>query len=103
MAQLDDIVGSVLKKLKDDGLDEDTIVVFTTDNGAENFTWPGRRPNAVRGREKGPSWKAGSVSPASFVRLEKFLREKWKTRSFPAWIGFRPLCQSPGTRTSPRN
>ena len=39
-AQLDDIVGAVLNKLKDDGLDQDTIVVFTTDNGAENFTWP---------------------------------------------------------------
>jgi arylsulfatase A-like enzyme len=40
MAQLDDMVGSVLKKLKDEGLDEQTIVVFSTDNGAENFTWP---------------------------------------------------------------
>jgi arylsulfatase A-like enzyme len=40
MAQLDDIVGAVLKKLKADGLENDTIVVFTTDNGAENFTWP---------------------------------------------------------------
>ena len=40
MAQLDDIVGAVMKKLKDDGLEEDTIVVFTTDNGTENFTWP---------------------------------------------------------------
>jgi arylsulfatase len=40
MAQLDDIVGGVLKKLDDTGLAKDTIVVFTTDNGAENFTWP---------------------------------------------------------------
>jgi arylsulfatase len=40
MAQLDDIVGLVLKKLKDAGLDETTIVAFSTDNGAENFTWP---------------------------------------------------------------
>jgi arylsulfatase len=40
MSQLDDIVGEVTKKLKDDGLEEDTILVFTTDNGAENFTWP---------------------------------------------------------------
>ena len=40
MAQLDDIVGSVMQKLKDDGVDDNTIVVFTTDNGAENFTWP---------------------------------------------------------------
>jgi arylsulfatase len=40
MAQLDDIVGAVMKKLKDAGLEENTIVMFTTDNGAENFTWP---------------------------------------------------------------
>src|SRR5947208_1349758 len=40
MAQLDDIVGSVMKKLDDLGVADDTIVVFTTDNGTENFTWP---------------------------------------------------------------
>ena len=34
MTQLDDIVGSVMKKLKDGGLDKDTIIVFSTDNGA---------------------------------------------------------------------
>ena len=40
MSQLDDIVGSVMQKVKDLGLDENTIVAFSTDNGAENFTWP---------------------------------------------------------------
>jgi arylsulfatase A-like enzyme len=40
MSQLDDMVGSVMKKLQADGLDGDTIVVFTTDNGAEVFSWP---------------------------------------------------------------
>ena len=40
MAQLDDIVGSVMQKVKDMGIDNNTIIVFTTDNGAENFTWP---------------------------------------------------------------
>jgi arylsulfatase A-like enzyme len=40
MAQIDDIVGAVMKKLKDEGLDDNTALVFTTDNGAENFTWP---------------------------------------------------------------
>src|ERR1700753_980186 len=40
MAQLDDIVGSVMQYLKDNGLDDNTIVLFTTDNGAEAFTWP---------------------------------------------------------------
>src|SRR5271169_1457191 len=40
MAQLDDDVGIVMKKLKDMGEDDNTIVVFTTDNGTETFTWP---------------------------------------------------------------
>jgi arylsulfatase len=40
MAQLDDIVGSVMKYLSDNGLENNTILAFSTDNGAENFTWP---------------------------------------------------------------
>ncbi|MGA2369547.1 MAG: arylsulfatase [Candidatus Korobacteraceae bacterium] len=40
MAQFDDIVGSVMQKLKDMGVDDNTIVVMTTDNGTEVFTWP---------------------------------------------------------------
>ena len=40
MAQLDDIVGSVMKYLDDNGLSDNTILAFSTDNGAENFTWP---------------------------------------------------------------
>jgi arylsulfatase A-like enzyme len=40
MAQLDDVVGGIMAKLKAEGLDDNTIVVFTTDNGTENFTWP---------------------------------------------------------------
>jgi len=40
MAQLDDIVGATMQKLKDMGVEDNTIVVFTSDNGTENFTWP---------------------------------------------------------------
>jgi arylsulfatase A-like enzyme len=40
MAQLDDNVGALLKHLDDIGEANNTIVVFTTDNGAEVFTWP---------------------------------------------------------------
>ncbi len=40
MAQLDDSVGELLKHLKDIGEADNTIVIFTTDNGAEVFTWP---------------------------------------------------------------
>jgi arylsulfatase A-like enzyme len=40
MKQLDDNVGVVLNWLEASGLEKDTIVVFTTDNGAEVYTWP---------------------------------------------------------------
>jgi arylsulfatase len=40
VAQLDDSVGALLKHLDDIGEADNTIVVFTTDNGAEVFTWP---------------------------------------------------------------
>jgi arylsulfatase A-like enzyme len=40
MAQLDDVVGSVMKYLRDNNLENNTIIAFSTDNGAENFTWP---------------------------------------------------------------
>jgi arylsulfatase len=40
MAQLDDSVGALLQHLDDIGEADNTIVIFTTDNGAEVFTWP---------------------------------------------------------------
>ena len=63
MAQLDDIVGEVMAKLKKDGLDDNTIVVFTTDNGTENFTWPdgGQTPFAMG---KGTVMEGGFRAPA---------------------------------------
>jgi arylsulfatase len=63
MAQLDDIVGSVMEKLKTDGLDDNTIVIFTTDNGTENFTWPdgGQTPFAMG---KGTAMEGGFRVPA---------------------------------------
>jgi arylsulfatase A-like enzyme len=40
MADLDDNVGTLLKHIDDMGEADNTIVIFTTDNGAEVFTWP---------------------------------------------------------------
>jgi len=40
MEQLDDDIGDLLKHLDDIGVTDNTIVIFTTDNGAEVFTWP---------------------------------------------------------------
>jgi arylsulfatase A-like enzyme len=63
MAQLDDDVGLVMKKLKDIGVDDNTIVVFTTDNGTEVFTWPdgGQTPFA---QSKGTVMEGGFRVPA---------------------------------------
>jgi arylsulfatase len=40
MKQMDDCIGTVVQKLKDLGVYDNTIIVFTTDNGTETFTWP---------------------------------------------------------------
>jgi len=63
MAQLDDDVGLVMQKLKDMGVDDNTLVVFTTDNGTEVFTWPdgGQTPFA---QSKGTVMEGGFRVPA---------------------------------------
>lgn len=63
MAQLDDVVGSVMKYLTDNRLDDNTIVVFTTDNGAENFTWPDGGQTPFAGG-KGTALEGGFRVPA---------------------------------------
>src|SRR5215813_10958752 len=63
MAQLDDIVGSVMTYLKNNGLDDNTIVIFTTDNGAENFTWPDGGQTPFAGG-KGTGLEGGFRVPA---------------------------------------
>jgi arylsulfatase A-like enzyme len=40
MVEHDGQVGQLLKKLDDLGIANNTIVIYTTDNGAETFTWP---------------------------------------------------------------
>jgi arylsulfatase len=62
LAQLDDIVGTMMKKLRDDGLENNTIVVFTTDNGAETFTWPDGGQSPFAGA-KGMSLEGGFRVP----------------------------------------
>jgi arylsulfatase len=63
MAQLDDIVGSVMQYVKDNGLEGDTIIAFTTDNGAENFTWPDGGQTPFAGG-KGTALEGGFRVPA---------------------------------------
>jgi arylsulfatase len=62
MAQLDDIVGSIMKKLDDMGEAENTILVFSTDNGAETFTWPDGGNTPFKG-QKGTVYEGGFRAP----------------------------------------
>ena len=63
MKQLDDIVGSVMNYVKENGLDENTLIVFSTDNGAENFTWPDGGQTPFAGG-KGSALEGGFRVPA---------------------------------------
>ena len=63
MMELDDHVGQLLKKLEDLGVADNTIIVFTTDNGAEVITWPDGGTIPFRG-EKGTTWEGGFRAPA---------------------------------------
>ncbi|WP_112661928.1 arylsulfatase [Microvirga flavescens] len=63
MVQLDDIVGTIMKKLDDLGVANNTILVFSTDNGAEVFTWPDGGMTPFRAT-KGTVFEGGFRVPA---------------------------------------
>jgi arylsulfatase A-like enzyme len=63
MAQMDDSIGDLLKHLQDIGEAENTIVIFTTDNGAEVFTWPDGGMTPFRAT-KGTTFEGGFRVPA---------------------------------------
>jgi len=62
MVEHDDMVGEVLKKLDELGITDNTIVVYSTVNGAETFTWPDGGITPFHG-EKGTTWEGGMRVP----------------------------------------
>ena len=94
---------TVMQKLKDMGVDDNTIVVFTTDNGTENFTWPdgGNTPFAgAKGTVYGGRLPRARRSSAGRAR---FPPARSRTASSPASTGSRPSSPPPATRTSRTN
>jgi arylsulfatase len=63
MAQMDDNIGALMKHLDDIGEADNTIVIFTTDNGAEVFTWPDGGMTPFKAT-KGTVFEGGFRSPA---------------------------------------
>jgi len=62
MVEHDRQIGQVLAKLKDLGLEENTIVMYSTDNGSESFSWPDGGTTMFRG-EKNTPWEGGYRVP----------------------------------------
>jgi arylsulfatase len=58
MVELDGYVGQLLAKLDELGVADNTVVVFTTDNGAEVMSWPDGGSTPFRG-EKDTNWEGG--------------------------------------------
>jgi arylsulfatase A-like enzyme len=63
MVEHDAMVGQLLKQLDDLGIAKNTIVLYTTDNGAEEFSWPDGGTTPFHG-EKNSSWEGGYRVPA---------------------------------------
>ena len=62
MVEHDAQVGQILDKLKELGLEENTIVMYSTDNGAECFSWPDGGTTPFR-NEKNSNWEGGYRVP----------------------------------------
>lgn len=62
MRELDDMVGGFLDHLDKLGVANNTIVIFSTDNGAETLTWPDGGTTPFYG-EKGTTWEGGMRVP----------------------------------------
>ena len=58
MVEHDGMVGELLAKLKELGIEDNTIVMYSTDNGAETCSWPDGGSTIFRG-EKNTQWEGG--------------------------------------------
>jgi len=62
MVEHDAMVGRLLDKLKELGIENNTIVMYSTDNGSESFSWPDGGTTMFRG-EKTTNWEGGYRVP----------------------------------------
>jgi arylsulfatase A-like enzyme len=99
MRSLDDGVGRVLQALKNARLDSDTLVIFTSDNGGERFSyeWPfsGKKGDLLEGGIRVPAvvrWPG--VTPANQVSRQMAITMDW-TATILAATGTTPAAGHP--------
>ncbi len=64
MVEHDGMVGQLLDKLEELGIEDNTIVMYSTDNGAEFFSWPDGGTTMFR-NEKATQWEGGFRVPTA--------------------------------------
>ena len=96
MVEHDGHVGLFLDKLKELGIDDNTIVVYSTDNGAETGSWPDGGITPFHG-EKGTTWEGGFRVPLvvrwpGVIKPGTVYNEHHLSRRLPADVPARGRC-----------
>ena len=100
MVEHDGHVGQLLKKLDDLGIADNTIVVYTTDNGAELMTWPDGGSTPFKG-EKATNWEGGFRVPTC-IRWPGVIKPGTVINDICAHEDSDPDLRRRGRRTGPR-
>jgi membrane-anchored protein YejM (alkaline phosphatase superfamily) len=99
MWEMDQNVGKLLKLLDDLDIADNTVVVFTTDNGPNMFGWPDAAVSAFRG-EKDTNWEGAFPVPAMIRWPGKIKVGEVSMRCSQDSTGFRPCSPSQATPQS---
>ena len=103
MIDHDKVVGDVLDKLDELGIADDTIVIYSTDNGPHMNSWPDAGMTPFRS-EKNTNWEGAFRIPGDDPLARQDPRRHHLERDRPApRLAARPSSRPPASRTSSRS